>query len=550
MARSGTQPGADAATLVDVLRRRVDEQAERLIYRFLSEDGSEAHRLTGSQLGSRVRALARRLAAVGEPGDRALLLYPAGLEFIVAFLGCLAASRVAVPAYPPRVNRGQPRLRAIAEDSRPRLVLTTAALLPQAGELAAQIPELAGAEWIATDGPLEDPGEWPGRLPGPADLAFLQYTSGSTAVPKGVRVLHGSLIHNEEMIRRSFGLSEESVVVGWLPLYHDMGLIGNVLQPLYAGARCVLMSPLTFLQRPARWLEAIARYGTEGPVTSGGPNFAYDLCARKVGADLREGLDLSAWTVAYNGAEPVRRETLDRFAGEFAACGFRPEAFFPCYGLAEATLFASGGGRGRGAVVTTVEAAGLERGVAVPSAGAGTRDLVSSGHAWMGQAIAVVDPESRVRCSDGEVGEIWLSGPSVADGYWNRPAETAETFGARPAGATPDEAPYLRTGDLGFLSGGELFVTGRRKELIVLRGRNHYPQDIERTAERAHPALRPGCGAAFAIEPEAGSGGTERLVVVYEAERARNVDLDAAADAVRRAVAEEHEVEVHEVVLV
>jgi acyl-CoA synthetase (AMP-forming)/AMP-acid ligase II len=321
-----------------------------------------------------------------------------------------------------------------------------------------------------------------------------------------------------------------------------MGLIGNVLQPLFAGARCVLMSPYTFLQQPYRWLEAITRYRA---TTSGGPNFAYELCVRRIGEEQRAALDLSSWRVAFNGAEPVRAETLERFARAFAPCGFRRQAFYPCYGLAEATLFVSGGEPGAGERVERVEPAALERGLAAPSPEReGGRPLVSCGRVWGGQEAAVVDPATGEPCGEGQVGEIWLRGPSVTQGYWSNAAATARDFGASLRGPAGPQGPYLRTGDLGFLSGGELFVTGRSKDLIILRGRNLYPQDVELTVERSHPALRPG-GAAFAVDAE----GEERLIVVQEVER-RARDLDAVAGAVRRAVSEEHEARVWDVVLV
>ncbi|HWN41215.1 MAG TPA: amino acid adenylation domain-containing protein, partial [Thermoanaerobaculia bacterium] len=350
------------------------------------------------------------------------------------------------------------------------------------------------------------PEDWRPPAVGPDSLAFLQYTSGSTSTPKGVRVTHGNLIANERAIQHACGQSEESVVVGWLPLYHDMGLIGNVLQPLWCGATCVLMSPLSFLQRPRRWLDAIDRFrGT----TSGGPDFAYSLCVRKIPPADREGLDLSSWRVAFNGAEPVRAATLDAFAEAFASSGFRREAFYPCYGLAEATLFVSGG----------------DPDAAPRVAG----NLVSCGRAWPGERITVVGPETGRELPAGEEGEICVSGPSVADGYWQ-----GESFGG-----------FLRTGDLGRLDEhGELFVTGRLKDLIVVRGRNLYPHDVERTAEESHPALRPGGGAAFSVEVE----GEERLVVVHEVERRREAEAREAAEAIRAAVLREHEVSPHEVV--
>jgi amino acid adenylation domain-containing protein len=503
------------STLAGLLKVRAAESPDREAYVFLAEDGSEAERVTWSELDARARAVARALRQAScppiGPGERALLLYPPGLDFIAAFFGCLYAGVVAVPAYPPRLNdRSQSRLRAIVADATPKAALTTIGI-------AGRVPELAGVRWIATDG-LPTPPETGPELPDPDPdaVAFLQYTSGSTSTPKGVMVTHANLVHNERMIGQAFAMDEDSVVVGWLPLYHDMGLIGNVLQPLHAGARCVLMSPVAFLQRPRRWLEAIHRYrGT----TSGGPNFAYELCVRKIPPAEREGLDLSSWRVAFNGAEPVRAHTLEAFAEAFAPCGFRASSFYPCYGLAEATLFVTGG---------------------APRAEDGR---VSSGRAWDGQRLAIVHPDRREELPAGSEGEIWIAGPSVAAGYWGNPEATERDFRARLA---TGRGPFLRTGDLGILRGGELFVTGRIKDLIILRGRNHYPQDIELTAQRSHPDLRPDGGAAFAVEIE----GEERLVVVQEVERRRRDGLEELAAAVRRAVAEEHEVQPYEVVLV
>ncbi len=527
---------APPSTLAGWLRLRAAEQPDREAYLFLADgpEGSsvESDRLTWGELDARASAIAAALRETVEPGGRALLLYPPGLDFVAAFFGCLYAGVVAVPAYPPRLNdRSQSRLRSIALDASPGAALTTASIAvgtaAAAGILAERVPELAGCRWIATDeltasGSLSDLLE-----PDPSSIAFLQYTSGSTAAPKGVMVTHANLVHNERMIGQAFGLdatAADSVVVGWLPVYHDMGLIGNVLQPLVAGARCVLMSPVSFLQRPRRWLEAIERYGGTGGTVSGGPNFAYELCLRKVSP---EGLDLSSWRVAFNGAEPVRASTLERFAERFAASGFRREAFYPCYGLAEATLFVSGGDPGCGPRIE--------------------EPRVGSGHVWLDQRIAIVDPDTSEEKPAGTEGEIWVAGPSVAAGYWGNPEATERDFHARLAdGLTDGGMPFLRTGDLGFLDRGELFVTGRIKDLVILRGRNHYPQDLELTAERGHPDVHPGGGAAFAVEID----GEERLVLVHEVEKRRDQDLDGIAEAVRRAVAQEHEVQPYDVVLV
>jgi amino acid adenylation domain-containing protein len=532
------------SSLLAVLRSLGAESADRRAFLFLDGDGNEAAELGFGELDRRVRSVAAALDAQGARGERALLLFPPGLDFVVAFLGCLRAGVVAVPAYPPRPHRQQPRLQVIARDSGARFVLATRAITAAAERLSASVPELGGAVWMAVED-LSSGGEaWDAPDPEPDAPAFLQYTSGSTSDPKGVVVTHANLVHNEEAIRLGFGQSAASVVVGWLPLYHDMGLIGNVLQPLYAGATAVLFSPLAFLQRPRLWLEAIDRYRA---TTSGGPNFAYDLCVRKIGEAERAGLDLSSWSVAFNGAEPVRAETLERFSAAFASCGFRQEAFFPCYGLAEATLFVAGGDPAGASVVRAFRAEDLARHAAVEAAAGevGVRLLVGCGRPSPGQRIAIVDPESGVPCPPGRVGEIWISGPSVAAGYWGRPEDSELLFRARTAGG---DGPFLRTGDFGFVAAdGELFVTGRLKDLIILRGRNVYPQDVERTAERVDPALRPGGGAAFSIE----RGGEERLVVVQEVEHGRPGAPEPSdlAEAVRRAVADEHEVAVEEVVL-
>ncbi|HVR96174.1 MAG TPA: AMP-binding protein, partial [Thermoanaerobaculia bacterium] len=550
MTEPAVWPEVRPATLAGLLRARAAERRDRVAFTFLTDGEVEGARLTYAELDRRARTIAARLRSSVAPGERALLLYPPGLEFIAAFFGCLYAGVVAVPAYPPRLrDRSQARLRSIARDAEPRAALTTEAIFTgltgTEDGLAARLPELASVLWLPTDTLAAD--EVDGQdlpEPDPESIAFLQYTSGSTSTPKGVMVTHANLLHNERMIGEAFGQDEDSVVVGWLPLYHDMGLIGNVLQPLHAGARCVLMAPVAFLQKPSRWLAAVSRYRA---TTSGGPNFSYDLCARRIGPEERAELDLSSWRVAYNGAEPVREATLARFAESFASCGFRREAFYPCYGLAEATLFVSGGLQGRAPRVAGVDAAALERHEVAPAGGEEERRLVSNGWPWLGQRVVTADPETGVECPPGQVGEVWISGPSVARGYWRNPEATGRDFQAALTTLTRGvEGPFLRTGDLGFLHDGELFVTGRIKDLVIIRGRNHYPQDLELTAERSHPDLRPGSGAAFSVDVD----GEERLVVVQEVDRRPQDPVQTIAEAVRRAVAEEHEVQVHEVVLV
>ncbi len=532
--------------LTDVLADRARVTPDARVYTFLADGEVEAAHLTFGGLERRARALAAELSTQCGPGNRALLLFPPGLEFIVAFFGCLYAGVIAVPAYPPRPRRDPARLRSLVRDAEPGVALTTIGLNAEIRRLAAGIPELSRVGWLVTDEIPDQEVDWIARAPVPEAPAFLQYTSGSTASPRGVIVSHANLLHNQRMISAAFAQDESSRVVGWLPLYHDMGLIGTVLQPLYCGGSCVLMSPMSFLQQPGRWLRAISRYGA---TTSGGPNFGYDLCVQRVGEEERQALDLSTWRVAFNGAEPVRAETLRRFAEAFAPCGFRREALYPCYGLAEATLFVTGGASGEPPRVATLDGTALDRHEVAPAlAGeASARQLVGSGRPWMGQQVAIVDPATASECAPGRVGEVWISGPSVARGYWRQAALSERAFGAALAdgGLGVRSKTFLRTGDLGFLLDGELFVTGRLKDLIILRGRNLYPQDLEVTAERSHRALRPGCGVAFSIDRD----GEERLVLACEVERHVREAVEEIAGAVRRAIAEEHEAQVETVVL-
>ena len=536
------------STLVDLLGRRAREQPSRRVFTLLEDGETESGHLDYAELDRRARAIAALLQRHLRPGERALLLYPFGLDYAAAFFGALYAGVVAVPVYPPdltRLQRTLPRLRAIAQDAQATVVLTTATVRAWVDGLARHAPELAALRWVATDA-LEPGTESAWRRPDVTSgtLAFLQYTSGSTAAPKGVVLTHGNLLHNEALIQRAFGATEDSVAVSWLPLYHDMGLIGCVLQPVYANFPIVLLPPESFLQQPARWLRAISRYRA---TISGGPHFAFDLCVRKVTREQREGLDLSSWRQAFNGAEPVRPDGLERFARTFAPQGFRPQALRPLYGLAEATLMVTGGALDSPNTVLTVEGAALEasRVVEVPPGTPGSRRLVSLGRSWLEQRLAIVDPVTREGRTPDGVGEIWVSGPSVAQGYWNRPEETAHTFHAERADT--GEGPWLRTGDLGFLRDGELFFAGRIKDLVIIRGRNHSPQDIERTVEDSHPGLRPGCGAAFALD----SGEEERLVVVHEVQRTHEGQpLEELVRAARRCVTAAHGLHLDTLVLV
>lgn len=566
---TGLSPAS--TSLVAVAREWAQHQPDQPAYTFLLDGESEEATLTYAQLDRHARAIAARLQAMGvTDGRRALLLYQPSLDYVAAFMGCLYAGAVAVPSYPPdpfRMERTFPRFHAIVTDSAASAVLTTAMILDLAGELFDEHPDLQPLQRLATDEiPDDEADAWQPSTVNGSTLAFLQYTSGSTAQPKGVMLTHDNLLANLAMIREGFGITSDDVGMIWLPPYHDMGLIGGVLQPLYAGFNVVLMSPLDFLQRPLRWLRAISRYRA---TVSGGPNFAYDLAARKVTDAQKATLDLSTWKVAFNGAEPVRRETMERFSQVFAPCGFRPEAFYPCYGLAEGTLIVSGGRRGQGARYARVKASALGAGQAVPAAedDPDSQPAVSCGAALGEERILIVDPEMRQPLPDGQVGEVWVTGPNVAVGYWNRPQETAETFHAVPEPdtdanfpeklASVSEARFLRTGDLGFILDGELLIAGRIKDLIIIDGQNHYPQDIELTVEKSHPALRPGCAAAFPITVD----GQERLAVAVEV--AKNLqpaqdgqatsddalDPEALRAAIRRAVTAGHDLRVHAIAL-
>jgi phthiocerol/phenolphthiocerol synthesis type-I polyketide synthase C len=539
---------ADASTLVELLRRGATRQPELLAYTFLGDGEKEELYLTYGSLDRQARAIASRLQSIGASGKRVLLFYPPGLEYIAAVFGCMYAGAVAVLAFPPRLNRPTPRLRAIVEDAQATDVLTTRPVLSDVERHLGLMPELRGLRWhAAEDIPAEEADGWRAPTITNDTLAILQYTSGSTSTPKGVMVSHGNLMHNLAVIKHGFGLdSSRDRGVTWLPIYHDMGLVGGILQNIYTGGSSTLMSPASFLQSPVRWLRAITRH--RGTI-SGGPNFAYQLCVDKITPEQRKTLDLSSWRIAFCGAEPVRAQTLERFAETFKSCGFRRDAFYPCYGMAEATLLVSGGLGPAEPVLHNVSRRALKRNAVVGAASDGedTQTLVGCGRALIGQEIVIVDPATLTRCAAGTVGEIWVSSPSVALGYWNLAEETRQTF--RAYLAESNEGPFLRTGDLGYLHEGELFVTGRMKDLIVIRGHNHYPQDIELAVEQSHPSLRKSGGAAFSVDDD--GSGAERLVVVQEVERhRRDLNADAVIAAIRGAIAEHHGLQTSAVVLI
>ncbi|RAM53526.1 MAG: non-ribosomal peptide synthetase [Hapalosiphonaceae cyanobacterium JJU2] len=534
----------DFSTVVELLRLRSSTQPDTDAFTFLLDGEIEKATLTYQELDRRSRRVAAQLQALGLTGERALLLYPPALDFLVAFFGCLYAGVVAVTAYPPRNERNIPRIKAISTDAQAAIALTTTEIISTVRSLMTQKTDVESLQWLTTDNlvlGIED--TWQEPSIDQDTLAFLQYTSGSTGIPKGVMISHGNLIHNAATTYQFMEHSTESKFVSWLPTYHDMGLIGGILQPLYGGFPCILMPPASFLQRPYRWLQAISQYkGT----TSGAPNFAYELCTQKITPEQKQTLDLSSWSVAFNGAEPIRYDTLERFAEAFAECGFRKQAFYPCYGMAETTLMVSGVEKLTVPTIKTVAKSALESHRVVESS-AQDEDayhFVSCGRVIPEQEVVIANSETLSSCKVDEIGEIWVSGPSVGQGYWNRPQQTKETFHAYLSDT--GNGPFLRTGDLGFLHNGELFITGRAKDLIIIRGRNLYPQDIESTAEHSHPSLRSGAGAAFTVEVNY----EERLVIVQELEFRAKPNLEEVISAIRQAVTEEHEIQVYAVVLI
>lgn len=532
--------------LAELLSQRALEKKNERLYTFLLDGENEESFLNYEELQSQSTRLASVLQGSKAQSKKALLLYPPGLDYIVAFFACLKAKVIAVPAYPPdpnRLSRTLPRLLSIIRDSGAEIVLTNSAIKGMAEFLFQEAPELRRLEWIASD---EDfsvaASDFKKESISSQDLAFIQYTSGSTGDPKGVMLNHENLLSNLAAIQSCFGHHGQSQGVIWLPPYHDMGLIGGILQPLYAGFPVTLMSPLDFLQKPLRWLRAISKYHA---TTSGGPNFAYDLCAKKASPEDIKTLDLSTWDLAFTGAEPIQVETIQRFSEAFEACGFRPESFYPCYGLAEGTLIVSGGKKQSPLHFKKIDKKALKENQVVENSESNF-SIVSCGPSLFQQDISIVDPESLKALDVGQVGEIWVRGKSVAQGYWNKHEETQKSFQAK---TMVGEGPFLRTGDLGFLQQGELFVTGRMKDVIIIRGANYYPQDIEWVLEQANLPLRMGCGAAFSSY----QNGEEVLVLAWEMDENKITSEDNAIEVfkeIQSLIAIHFDLSIHDIVLI
>lgn len=536
---------ANVLNFVDIIRYRSLQNPNKYAFGFLDNGELETSSLTYYELDKSSKSIAAKLQTISSIGDRALLIYSPGLDFISAFFGCLYAGVIAVPIYPPKPNRSMERQEAIVSDCQPTLALTTKSLLTSLDKQIERHPGLKSLNWLATDDiDFNLATDWKTLCIGTEALAFIQYTSGSTGTPKGVMLRHQNLISNSALINNCFEDTRDSVGVSWLPPYHDMGLIGGILQPVYVGATMFIMPPLAFLYQPLRWLQAISRYKA---TTSGGPNFAYDLCIEKIKPEQKENLDLSSWEVAFTGSELIRCQTLENFDRAFRDYGFKNKSFYPCYGMAETTLMVSGGRKDNLPVLYTVSAQAIEQNRVVPGNPLQERVLtfVGCGQVSKDGEILIVNPDNLKLCQPEEIGEIWVKNSSVAQGYWNNKVDTNLTFEAYTA--DNHEGPFLRTGDLGFLRCNELFVTGRLKDLIVIRGCNYYPQDIELTVETSDPAFRPGCGVAFSIE----FMGEEKLVIVQEIERSfmRNLDAQNLFLKIRQCLSKDHSLDVYAIVI-
>ncbi|MGF1590186.1 MAG: fatty acyl-AMP ligase [Pleurocapsa sp.] len=539
------------STIVDILLDKSINQPNHTAYTFLADGENESGSYTYQELDLQARAIAVQLLTKVKPGDRALLVYPytAGLEFIASFLGCLYAGVIAVTDYPRQHIKSLSQYQDRIDNCQAAIALTTQEFADRVkGQLIANpgmVMKLNALPWMASDRVnLNLAEQWqPPKIDGDT-LAFLQYTSGSTGQPKGVMVTHGNVLHNSEVIYQSFGHHDRTKILMWLPMFHDMGLIGGVMQPLYAGLPAVLMSPIALAQKPFLWLQALSKYQI---TTSGGPNFAYDLLCQKITDEQRASLDLSHWSVAFTGAEPVRAETLEKFVELYEPCGFKKEAFYPCYGMAEATLFITGINASQYPTITYLDKQALteDKVVTVAPDHPNSKAAVSCGHTWLGDEIIIVDPETKVQCESDRVGEIWAAGVGIGKGYYQQQEQTTATFQATLAD-NPNKT-YLRTGDLGFIKDNELYITGRIKDMMILWGRNHYPQHIEETVENCHPALRLNHGAAFSVEVN----GEEQLVIAHEINRTylRKLNAEEVIGAIRLAVGEQNMANVFAVAL-
>jgi acyl-CoA synthetase (AMP-forming)/AMP-acid ligase II/acyl carrier protein len=533
--------------ILDFFNQNASKHPHKTVYIILKDGETDTLEISYNHLLIDVKSIATHLLKYAQTGNRALLLYENAQDFIPAFLGCLYAGIVAIPAYPPdpmRLNRSLPRLVSIYKDAKPELMLTTDINLTLVDSLTSMYPEFKHTQWLSTNQVSKDLAqEW--RYPDITEnsLAYLQYTSGSTQKPRGVMITHHNLLDNQWAGKQLNQFSSDSIFAGWLPLYHDLGLMAYVIGAIYNDCLSILMSPIHFLQQPFRWLKAISHYRA---THNAGPPFGYDLCVKHTSSEMRDQLDLSCWQIAGIGAETVFTKTIEQFTSYFKRCGFDQNAFRPTYGMAETVLYISGG-------ITynkplTISRKALGEGVIVPTEinSKDAQKIVHSGHAGEGFDIAIVHPIKLERCDNQTVGEIWVKGNGVATGYYKNETATEKTFNAYIKDS--HEGPFLRTGDLGFIQNNLLYVTGRLKDLIIVHGRNFYPQDIETTAQSSHTAIRKGCCVAFSINIE----GAERVCLVLEIKKdaIHQLNADQVIHEIIRSVSQLHEIEIYAVILV
>ncbi|MFT6271071.1 MAG: acyl-CoA synthetase (AMP-forming)/AMP-acid ligase II/acyl carrier protein [Alphaproteobacteria bacterium] len=531
--------------LIEILQSRAKETPAKIIYRYVSDENIEPLTLTYTELDKEARIIAAKLLLHCKKGERVLMLYPSGLAFIKAFWGCLYAGVIAVPASPPRRNQKPYGLKSIINDADIQMVLSTKQYYHLTKRQFETDDDLKQLHWLKTDDALPPKLADIATVYGDQDIAFLQYTSGSTGDPKGVIITHKNIMSNMEVIKLSFGHNEQSVGCSWLPHFHDMGLIGGVLQPLYVGFTVTLLSPTYFLQKPIRWLQIISLYGA---TTSGGPNFAYDLCVKHTQPKELESLDLSRWQVAFNGAEPVRATSLASFNKKFGPYGFNPASHYPCYGMAETTLLISGGHHLLPPKILTIDRVSLQNGmINVTDEGDHSLAIVSNGTCRSDHKLMIVAPGTQQRLKEGLVGEVLVKGSSVALGYWNKPEQTQAIFNAFGQNNNAVDGQYFRTGDLGFVQDGELYICGREKDIVIVRGCNYYPQDIEHEIASANPALADNASAVFSVLV----GHDEKLVLVQEIKRTqlRSLDVLEVFTSVQNKMAEVFELQFHDIVL-
>jgi len=524
-----------AEDMVSLLIRNAKKFEDKALYIFLDDGQNESLRLSYREVVTKSQAVGAELQKKGKKGDHILLLFPAGVEFVIALFACFIAGMVAIPAYPPRRKKVDARFLSILHDASPTCIFATLQILQDLENIDLEGAMKDGINMLAFESISEEQAnEWEDPNVSKDDIVLLQYTSGSTGTPKGIMVSHGNMIHNSECIKQSFGFDENMIVVNWLPNFHDMGLIGNLIQPAYVGGSVVTMTPIKFIQDPLNWLKSITKYkGT----CSGAPNFAYDYCTDKISVDHSENLDLSSLKVLYNGSEPVRKHSIERFEKHFMDAGFKAKQFFPCYGMAETVLIISGGDYTADPVYFKADAKALESNKALDATeGEEERFLTACGFPWMGMSVTIINPETRQPSPINEIGEIWVKGGSVAQGYWNKPEETRNTFQAYIEGT--DNGPWLRTGDLGFIHEGQLYVSGRLKDLIIIRGSNFFPNDIEHSVENCHEAIRKDSSAVFSTDID----GEEKLILLAEIERTHIQTLaeNEVFEAIRTAVFAEH----------